>query len=411
MSKAMARPARRPDGLGPRVTRLSLAASRARDRAAAIFSGELPTVDLVLAGLGTAAVVVEGIFRGSPNLSPAAFVLASVAGLPLAYRTRAPLAALVGVDVGAVACAIVLHASWTVTVLVVIELYTIARLGDRQRSLVVGAVTAIGVMLTILAVDGSVDPQGVVTRIPLVILALAVGDTVRSRQELQLAAREKAEREAREQEAEIRRRAAAERLRIARELHDTLGHFLVAINVRASVAVDLPDSEDTGVALEDIKHVSAGALRDLRATLALLRDETDGAPTAPTPDLHDLPGLIDRSRTAGLQTTLDLDTGAGVVPSAISAAAFRITQEALTNVLRHADASSATVRIHAAVDSLEVQVTDNGSGQAVTADPGFGLRGMAERAAALGGRLEAGPRPEGGWRVRAVLPLSGGGIR
>src|SRR5438309_1385350 len=141
-----------------------------------------------------------------------------------------------------------------------------------------------------LAVAAAAALAGVVPRLPLVVVALAIGDTVRSRRALRDAERERAEREAHEREEEGRRRVADERLRIARELHDTLAHSLVAINVSAGVAVDLHDSEDPLAALQDIKHVSATALHDLRATLSLLRERDDAAPTAPARDLGSLPG-------------------------------------------------------------------------------------------------------------------------
>jgi signal transduction histidine kinase len=320
------------------------------------------------------------------------------------------LRALAGLEAGAVACAIVLHASWSVTALVAIQLYSVALLGDRQRSLVIGAVTAVAVMLTVLVIEGSVDVQGIATRVPLVFLSLAIGDTVRSRRELRVAMQERAEREAREQEEGVRRRAAAERLQIARELHDSLGHFLVAMNVRASVAVDLGDPEDSAAALEDIKQTSAGALRDLRATLKLLRDQNDVAPTAPVLDLGALPGLVQQAGAAGLDVDVQVEVGDIVLPSSISGAAFRIVQEALTNVLRHAEAASVRVSVRARSGTLEVEVTDDGTATGVTSAAGFGLRGMAERVEALGGRLDAGPRKEGGWRVRALLPLHPAGL-
>jgi signal transduction histidine kinase len=321
------------------------------------------------------------------------------------------LRALAGVEAGAVACAVVLDASWSVVALVAIQLYTVALLGDRQRSLVIGAITAVSVMLAILLIEGSVDAQGAATRLPLVFLSLAIGDTVRSRRELRVAGRERAEREAREREEEVRRRAAAERMRIARELHDSLGHFLVAMNVRASVAVDLGDPEDSAAALQDIKRTSAGALRDLRATLKLLRDENDMAPTAPALDLGALPGLMRHARTAGLGVDAQVEVGEIVLPSAISGAAFRIVQEALTNVLRHAEATSAQVSVRARGGALEVDVTDDGTNTTAATDPGFGLRGMEERVAALGGHLEAGPGEQRGWRVHALLPLAHGAVR
>ncbi|HEY2656218.1 MAG TPA: histidine kinase [Solirubrobacteraceae bacterium] len=367
-------------------------------------------VDVALAAAGTVAVLVEGLVRAPAGVSPAAYLLAAVAGAPLAFRTRAPLLALAGVEVGAVACAGVLHASWTVVALVGIQLYTVALLGDRQRSLVIGAITAVAVVLAILLVDGNVDPQGAATRVPLVFLALAIGDTARSRRDLRVAAQERVEREAREQEEELRRRAAAERMQVARELHDSLGHFLVAMNVRAGVAVDLGDPEDSAAALQDIKQTSASALRDLRATLKLLRDQNEIAPTAPALDLAALPGLVRHARTAGLDVDVQVDVGEIVLPSAISGAAYRIVQEALTNVLRHAEGARASVSIRAGSGALEVEVTDNGTSASAQTEPGFGLRGMGERVAALGGRLDAGPQAGGGWRLHALLPLGPGAL-
>jgi signal transduction histidine kinase len=235
-----------------------------------------------------------------------------------------------------------------------------------------------------------------------------VGDTVRSRRALRSAARERAEREVREREEDARRRAVEERLRIARELHDTLAHSLVAINVRAGVALELRDSQDPTAALDDVKQASATALRDLRATLGLLRDEGDIAPTTPAFHLDALPRLIENARASGVRADIDVDADDSTVPSAVGATAFRIVQEALTNVLRHADASRASVRVRTTSDALDIEVTDDGRADGVGGTPGHGLRGMAERAAAHGGRVHAGPRDEGGWRVHAVLPLNGG---
>jgi signal transduction histidine kinase len=294
---------------------------------------------------------------------------------------------------------------------VAVQLFAVALLGDRQRSLIVGALTAIGVIAAIVAIDGSFDAGSVATRVPLVFLTLAVGDTVRARQALRAAARERAEREAREREEEGRRRAVEERLRIARELHDTLAHSLVAINVRAGVALELDDSQDSSAALEDVKQASATALRDLRATLGLLRDRGEVAPTAPAFDLQALPGLVENVRASGMRADIDLEVDNATIPSAVGGAAFRIVQEALTNVLRHSGASSASVRLRASPDALDIQISDDGRANGVGVTPGHGLRGMAERAAALGGRVDAGPRDEGGWQVHAVLPLNGKNIR
>ena len=367
----------------------------------------LRSSNLLLAAAGAAALIIEGQVRARGGLSPSDYVLAVAAAVPLVWGTRAPLPALAGVAAGAILCDAAFDAGWSATAIVAVQLYTVALLGDRLRSLIVGALTAVVVIAAIVTIDGSVDVQSIGLRVPLVFATLAVGDTVRSRRALRAADREREEREAREREEEARRRQAEERLRIARELHDTLAHSLVAINVRAGVALDLPDSEDAVAALEDVKQASATALRDLRATLGLLRAHGEVAPTTPTLDLESLPGLLDHARSAGLHTDLDLQINGAVVPWAVGGAAYRIVQEALTNVLRHANASSAQVAVRTTEKSLDIEVTDDGRSDDLDVSPGLGLRGMAERATALGGRINAGPSAAGGWRVHAVLPLNG----
>jgi signal transduction histidine kinase len=364
--------------------------------------------NLWLAAAGAAALIIEGQVRAKGGLSPGDYVLAVAAAVPLVWGTRAPLPVLAGVAAGAILCDAAFDAGWSATAIVAVQLYTVALLGDRLRSLIVGAMTAVVVIAAIVAINGSVDVQSIATRVPLVFATLALGDTIRSRRALRVADREREAREAREREEEARRRQAEERLRIARELHDTLAHSLVAINVRAGVALDLPDSEDAPAALEDVKQASATALRDLRATLSLLRAHGEVAPTTPALDLESLPGLLDHARSAGLRTDLDLQINGAVVPSAVGGAGYRIVQEALTNVLRHANASSAHVAVRSTPKSLDIEITDDGRSDDLEVSPGLGLRGMAERATALGGRVDAGPRATGGWRVHAVLPLNAG---
>jgi signal transduction histidine kinase len=365
--------------------------------------------NLVLVAAGVAALIINGQVKATGGLPVGDYALALAAALPLAWGLRAPLPALAGVAAGAILCDAAFPAGcgWAATGLVAVQLFTVALVGDRQRSLVVGAVTAIVVIGAIVAIDGFLDAGSIAIRVPLVFATLALGDTVRSRQALRAAARERADREAGEREAEARRRAAEVRLGIARDLHDTLAHSLVAVNVRAGVALDLHDSQDPSAALQDIKQASATALRDLRATLSLLRDQGEAAPTTPAFDLEALPGLAEHARAAGVHADMHVDADQAAVPSAVGGAAFRIVQEALTNVLRHADASSASVRVRAMSDALDIEITDNGRANGGGVTPGHGLRGMSERAAALGGRVHAGPRDEGGWRVHAVLPLNG----
>jgi signal transduction histidine kinase len=370
-----------------------------------------PVRDIALAAAAAAALIIEGTTRARGGISPVEGLLAVAAAAPLAWRRRAPVAALLAVEAGAVACVLAFRPVSSALGMLVVALYTAALLGHRRRSLELGAVTALALVGTTGLVDAFAEPAKIVARLAVVVVALAVGDTVRTRRALREAERERARREAREREQEGRRREADERLRIARELHDTLAHSLVAINVRAGVAVDLHPSQDPLPALQDIQEASAAALRDLRATLGLLRRQGDDAPTAPGFDLEALPSLLDHARSGGLDADMEVRLDGATVPSAIGGAAFRIVQEALTNVLRHADASRANVRIRASTHVLDLEITDDGRADGAVAHAGLGLRGMAERAAALGGRLDVGPRDEGGWRVHATLPLVGGGRR
>jgi signal transduction histidine kinase len=366
--------------------------------------------NVTLAALAAAGLITEGLVRADGSLAPEAFVLAVVAAAPLAWRSSAPMIALAGVEAGAVACTLAFHASYLATAMIMVELYTVAVIGHRQRSIVIGAITSIGVIAVIIAVDGTLDLGGVAIRLPLVFVALALGDVVRTRTALAEVTRERARRVAHEREEEGRRRAAEERLRIARELHDTLAHSLVAINVRAAVAIDLHQSREME-ALQDIKTASATALRDLRATLKLLRDHGDTAPTAPIPGLDGVTGLVDQARATGLDAAVEILLNGTVVSTSIGGATFRIVQEALTNVMRHANASATRVTVRSDHAALRIEIIDNGRTTPTDAGPGFGLRGMSERAAALGGQVTAGPRPEGGWRVQATLPLDAPELR
>ena len=365
-----------------------------------------------LAAGGAIGLIVNGLVQPNGGLSPGAYALAVVAASPLLWRTLAPLSALVAVEIGALACAVAFDASYAATGLIMVQLYTVALRGDRQRSIVVGAATAVVVMAAVVVLDGAFNVAAMALRVPLVFVALACGDLVRSRRTLRAIAREREEHQAHERTEDARRRTSDERLRIARELHDTLAHSLVAMNVRAGVALDLRDAQDPYSALSDVKEASATALRDLRTTLSLLRNQDDAAPTAPAFGLDALTGLTDHARSAGLQVDVDIQVNGAVIPTAIASATFRIVQESLTNILRHADATAAQVHVRAQHDALEIEVTNDGRTNA-SADrtPGLGLRGMAERATALGGTVEIGPRQEGGWRVQAVLPLSADGPR
>ncbi len=232
-------------------------------------------------------------------------------------------------------------------------------------------------------------------------------EVARAREEEQRRAEEEEERARKEQE---RRQASEERLLIARELHDVLGHHLSLINVQAGVGLHLMDDnpEQARAALSAIKHASSEALRETRAVLAALNPRDESAPRAPQPDLSDLDALVAEVTAAGLPVAVSTEGTPRPLPKEVERAAYRIVQEALTNVRRHAG-PSATVRILIVYgkSTLTVAISDDGKGKDAESPSaaGTGIAGMRERAHALGGKVEAGPLDGGGFEVRADLPI------
>ncbi|HEY3214123.1 MAG TPA: sensor histidine kinase, partial [Actinomycetota bacterium] len=223
--------------------------------------------------------------------------------------------------------------------------------------------------------------------------------------------RERVVEAARIQEEEALRRASEERLRIARDLHDALGHHLSLINVQAGVALHLNEElpEQARTSLSAIKLASKEALTELRSVLDILRQEGEPAPRSPTSTLARLDELVSQAAAAGLEVRMVSEGRVRPLPFGVDVAAFRIVQEALTNVTRHAGEATATVRVSYGERELSLQIDDDGRGPAAdgAVPTGKGIMGMRERVGALGGELQAGPRPEGGFRVRARLPLDG----
>jgi signal transduction histidine kinase len=238
-------------------------------------------------------------------------------------------------------------------------------------------------------------------------------------------------------------------MRMARDLHDLVAHNISVINVQANTALHLMDRQPdrARTALTTINEVSRQALVELRAVLGVLRDVDGTAPLAPTPGLARLGDLVDNATAAGLAVRVDTDGEPAPLPADIDLAAYRIIQEALTNTARHSGSTAARVRLSYAGSALQVEVNDdgrpagrpggtdgetarsragevtgrglagggqsghrlgNGSVSTRSQGSGNGIAGMTERASALGGTLQAGPRPEGGFRVRARLPLPAG---
>ena len=245
------------------------------------------------------------------------------------------------------------------------------------------------------------------------LVALAGAEGVRNRRERFAEARQA-------HELQARRKADEERLRIAQELHDVLAHNISLINVQSGVALHLMDEkpEQARIALTAINEASADALREVRSVLGVLRGTGEQAPRAPTAGLARLDDLVTRTTAAGVRVTLEVHGDRRPLPASIDLAAFRIVQEALTNIVRHSGAGAATVELTYGPGQLTVQVDDDGHGPGAAVDRrdvpamdgeggGNGIPGMRERAVALGGTFDAGPRSDGGFRVRARIPVPG----
>ncbi|TDW21632.1 sensor histidine kinase [Kribbella kalugense] len=225
--------------------------------------------------------------------------------------------------------------------------------------------------------------------------------------ELFRAHRDRVNAAARTRKEEELRRAGEERLRIAQELHDVVAHHISLINVQASTALHLVDRqpEQAAPALSAIKDASKEALVELRSIVGVMRQSDESAPRQPVAGLDHLDHLVSRTSRAGLEVHKIVHGDPRALPTSLDRAAFRIIQESLTNVVRHAKATSATVRIQYGEQALVLQVDDDGQSLTGTPTEGNGISGMRERATALGGTLTANRTPTGGLRITATLPL------
>jgi signal transduction histidine kinase len=349
--------------------------------------------------------------RAPSTLSLLLMVLGSAA---LVARRRNPMAVLLCTGLVTVAELVTGDPPAPVVFSAVIALYTVAARTDRPTTWRVGLATM--TVLTAAAMcfgSGAWYAQENLGIFAWSGMAGAAGDAVRSRRAFVDAIRERAERAERTREEEARRRVAEERLRIARDLHDVVAHHIALVNVQAGVAAHVMDRrpDQAKEALAHVREASRSALNELRATVGLLRQSGDPeAPTEPAPGLAHLDGLLGTFRNAGLPVVFAAAPAAPPLPAAVDLAAFRIIQEALTNVRKHAGAGArAEVSVVRVGPTAEITVLDDGAGTGEPGAPGdgggHGLVGMRERVTALGGSLTAGPRYGGGYRVQAILPV------
>jgi signal transduction histidine kinase len=339
----------------------------------------------------------------------AGYLLLAATGLALLVRRRYPAAVFVALSVASVGYYLAGYPDGPGWVSLFIAACTLAAYGDGHRSVQIIA-TSLAALSGVWLLTADLTPLNaagwVFFRIGAAVMAAALGESVRSRRVIAEQAIERAERAEQTRDAEARRRVDAERVRIARDVHDTVAHSLAIINVHSRVTAQILDKhpEQARDTLRTIEQTSTRALHELRTTLGVLRGGDDDR--TPTPGLPQVDQLATIAREAGIQVTVEVDGTAGELPAAVDHTAYRILQESITNVIRHAAAAHVTISLDYRDTSLRIQVTDDGHGpHTANANGGRGLAGMRERAALLGGHLTAAPGPGGGFQVTAELPL------
>jgi signal transduction histidine kinase len=371
------------------------------------------TIDVVVASaLGAAALVgalVEdlhpsgGVVR---RLDALGGLLIVGMTLPLVVRRLFPRAVAV-VTVSCAVAAIVLGYPGAIGLLgALFALGSLAYTTTRRGTLLVGIPAGVALVTGFAAAPGSGSVTNVAANLLVVASTLLIGDLLRTRRDQnRLLAQRNRELEAL-REAETRSAVFEERMRIAREVHDVVGHSLVAITLQARAGLRrlLRSPERTGQALGEIEALASRALEETRTAIATIRSGTEMTALHPQPTLADLPDLVESMRDSDLDVHLAVDLAAYELAAHLQSAAYRIVQESLSNAAKHARPARADVRITHAGGVLTVEVTDD-SPNAAPAGEGSGLRGMRERAEQLGGSLEAGPTPDRGWRVRARFPV------
>ncbi|MEV5410983.1 sensor histidine kinase [Thermopolyspora sp. NPDC052614] len=337
-------------------------------------------------------------------LATVGLLLLLVSSAVLAFRHVTPLA----VGLLTVACCVAYYAIGYPGIFAgappLVAIFTAATLGRRRLSVTLAVALAVGIAIPVALADTDPKPGGIGLISGWLVATVIAGEVTRNRRAyLREAERRAAEAERTRDEAALRR-ASEERLWIAQELHDTLTHAISVINVQAAVATHLLDRkpEQAREALAAIRESGQEAMRELRGTLKVLRQaDQDGMAAG----LDGVPRLAARAEAAGIPVEVVTKGERRELSQPVDRAAYRIVQEALTNVLRHAGGASATITMEYGPDTVTVRVEDDGRNEPEDIGQGMGLIGMRERAVAVGGSLTAGPRAGGGFAVRAELPL------
>jgi signal transduction histidine kinase len=373
------------------------------------------TVMQVQGTIARAAAEPESVLRPLADLGYLGYALLIASGVVVAVRRQFPVAVFAVTAVASLAYYTLDFPDGPGWLGLFVALYTLTAYGDGRRSLVIASVgiTVLATSWLIAATD--IEPPAAIGwvffRIGASVMSAALGESVRSRRVIAADALERAELAERTREEEARARVDEERLRIAREVHDTVAHSIAIINVQAGVTAHVLDKrpERARETLEAIEQTSSQALREMRTILGVLRDAHDER--VPHPGLGQIDELIANARDAGLDIKLDGATPTTALPSAVDSACYRILQESITNVIRHVGPTRVRVGLDCGVDFLELRVTNEdphgpNQGANSSAKPGRGIMGMRERCQLLGGDVDAGPVASGGFEVKARLPLA-----
>ncbi|MFD2470001.1 sensor histidine kinase [Amycolatopsis silviterrae] len=369
--------------------------------------GTLVTIAFALCLLGGSLQVDDTV---APP-SALAYLIAAVSSGMLLARFRAPVATAIGTTAcGMLIAPLGLLPTPLMVAPAVICAYSLAVHTERLAVLLPSAAMLIVVPPFFEAAFSWADTSRLATVAAAPLVAAVAGRSTRHRRANLALMEERARRAEESREREARRRVAGERIRIARELHDLVAHQITLANAQATVAAHLFDTrpDQSRTSLDELVKTTRQALDELRATVGLLRQPDDTAALSePAPGLSQLPTLLSAFRRAGLAVSMHENGSARPLPPAADLTAYRVIQEALTNVTKHAATGNAEVRLDWNRDQVIVTVTDDGGGSRTSPErpPGYGLLGMRERAAAVGGTLTAGARPQGGFAVAAQLPL------
>jgi len=370
----------------PPMARLRALADRLRGAEPTVVDGALAAV-LVVVEVGGAFLI--GRYTDEPSLTAAGALLLLAGTVPVTWRRRAPVVvwAIVGVATGAYGIA---ELPDPVFVGAFVSLYTVVARTPPRLSVPIGVLTTV-LWLAGTASSGDSDLNDYYASVVLAGLAGALGVLARALQ--------------REREEEAHRAVAEERARLARELHDVVAHAVSMVVVQAEAGAAAGPPGRVEEAFDAVADTGRTALTELRRLLGVLRTPGEAGPRVPQPGVAQLGPLVDSVRRAGLPVELEVAGADRPLPPGVDLSAYRIVQEALTNSVKHAGPARASVRVRCGERAVEVEVVDDGQGPRPGHRPGHGLAGMRERTTLLGGELDAGPAPGGGFAVRARLPL------